>query len=257
MRDKLKDEEHFRRIIQEKRDSIQETLLDIENNSIIPERINIVKQDIIGDYLRIILSKYSVGDSIGSFKPELLDAIDMTYESWDGFWKIDIRKGKKTIILNQYNHTGYDEILWMLSLGYLLNIPDEYIKKIVDVIDRDEVKDFLLEFIIRAKQPERSMIQEESYQRFFGVPDSFNSLRQAITETDKTKAEGLVKEFVTKEWYKWHKKWGWCHSKNAILSGGYAYDGYWSWETAAVVKIMGLDDSSFRDCPYYPKDMIR
>lgn len=181
----------------------------------------------------------------------------MIYESWDGFWKIDIRKGNKTIILNQYGSNGYDEILWMLSLGYLLDIPNEYIKKIVDVIDRDGVKGFLLEFIIRAKLPGRPIIQEESYQKFFGIPDSFKSLRQAITETDKSKAELLVKEFVTKEWYKWHKKWGWCDSKKYIQSENSAYYGYWSWETAAVAKIMGLDDSSFRDCSYYPKDMIR
>lgn len=251
------DEEYFRKEIQKWSDSIQRTLFDFEKDLIVPERINTVKQFVIGDYLSIILCKYSVGDPIDSFKRELLDAIDMVYISWDGCWKVKVTKRNQMIVLNQYGYSAYNELLWMLSLGYLLEIPDEYIRKIVDVIDRDEVKDFLLEFLIRAKLPERPMIREESYQRFFGVPDSFKSFRQAITEADKSKAEQLVKEFVTKEWYKWHKKFGWCHSKNAILSGGYAYYGYWSWETAAIVKIMGLDDSSFKDCPYYPKDMIR
>jgi hypothetical protein len=32
--------------------------------------------------------------------------------------------------------------------------------------------------------------------------------------------------------------------------------GYWSFETAAIVKIMGLDDSSFRGCKYYPKIFV-
>ncbi len=34
------------------------------------------------------------------------------------------------------------------------------------------------------------------------------------------------------------------------------YCGYWAFEVAAFVKIRGLDDSSFRDNVYYPKDMI-
>jgi hypothetical protein len=32
--------------------------------------------------------------------------------------------------------------------------------------------------------------------------------------------------------------------------------GYWSFETAAIVKIIGLYDSSFRDPQYYPRDLI-
>jgi hypothetical protein len=34
------------------------------------------------------------------------------------------------------------------------------------------------------------------------------------------------------------------------------YYGRWSFEAAAVVAIKGLDDASFRDNPYYPKDLV-
>jgi hypothetical protein len=34
------------------------------------------------------------------------------------------------------------------------------------------------------------------------------------------------------------------------------YSGYWAWEVAAVVKILGLDDLIFKDNPYYPYDMV-
>ena len=34
------------------------------------------------------------------------------------------------------------------------------------------------------------------------------------------------------------------------------YVGYWCFIAAAIVKIKDLDDSTFRDNKYYPKDLI-
>lgn len=34
------------------------------------------------------------------------------------------------------------------------------------------------------------------------------------------------------------------------------YKGYWAWEVATVVKVKGLYDTSFKDNPYYPYDMV-
>ena len=34
------------------------------------------------------------------------------------------------------------------------------------------------------------------------------------------------------------------------------HTGYWSFESGALVKILGLDDSTLKDQPYYPYDMV-
>lgn len=34
------------------------------------------------------------------------------------------------------------------------------------------------------------------------------------------------------------------------------YVGYWCFVTAAIVKLKELDDSSFKNIPYYPKDLV-
>jgi len=34
------------------------------------------------------------------------------------------------------------------------------------------------------------------------------------------------------------------------------FPGYWSLEAAAVTVILRIDDSSYRDKPYYPKDLV-
>ncbi len=194
--------------------------------------------------------KYSFGESIADVKSEFNNVLNFTNENWVGLWTLKLSADK---ILKQYILSAYDEMLWMLSLGYLLDISEPDFKKLVEVIDRDSVKDYLFEFIIRAKLKDRQSIIGESYQDFFGVPDCFEKLRQAITETDRSKAEKLVKVFIEKDWYKNHKEAGWYNSHKSKHD---TYFGYWSFETAAVVKIMGLDDSSFIDCQYYPKDLV-
>ena len=43
---------------------------------------------------------------------------------------------------------------------------------------------------------------------------------------------------------------------NNDQGGEGAYYGYWCFEAALVVRLLDIDDSSFRDNVYYPKDMV-
>lgn len=254
MRDRLKNIQYWIERISRTENFQNLDIEDLKNGKIKNDRINIVKQSLSYSFIESVLAKYSAGYQVENFNIDLINAIYITNESWvDDAWLIKAGDPKGSIVLKQYGLSAYDQMLWMLSLGYLLNISDEDFKKLVEVIDRDRVKDYLFEFIIRAKIKDRQPITEESYQEFFGVPQTFEKLRQAISETDKAKAEKLVKEFITKDWYKNHKDVGWYNSHKSKHD---TYFGYWSFETAAIVKIMGLDDSSFIDCQYYPKDLV-
>jgi hypothetical protein len=168
----------------------------------VPDKVNFMKRIACGDTLNIISCKYSSGKAVTIIYSDLTEAINLTYESWDGFWDIKSGNPSGSIVLNQYGLDAYDQMLWMLSLAYLLDIDGADFRKLVEVTDRDRVKDYLFEFIISAKTKNRPPIAEESYQQFFGVPNAFEKLRQAIGESEKIKAEKLVKEFITKEWYK-------------------------------------------------------
>jgi hypothetical protein len=214
------------------------------------DRILSVRRNQSSILVGLTVAYYSNHSALEDVKNILINTVGHIYESWDGFWKL---KGRKGVQYNQYILSAYDEMLWMLSLGFLLEIPENEFLKLVHVIDRDDVRDNLFEFIIRAKLPDRKLIGEESYRDFFGVPKCFEKLRQAISEPDNLKVESLIKEFITKEWYKNHKDAAWFDSHKSKHN---TYFGYWSFETAAVVLIKGLDDSSFRDCPYYPKDLV-
>lgn len=250
MRDKLKDKEYFNSIILDINESIERKISWIEIGKTQKDKINFSKRSIVWDYLSLICAKYSLGLTKIDIINDLKKAISKCEESWDGFWKLKDRNGNE---YDQYVLSAYDEMIWMLSLGYLLNIPDDIFMKLVNVIDRDKVKDNLFEFIISAKIKNRPPIKDESYRNYFGIPEIFAKLRDVIKETDKTKTEILLREFIAKDWYKNHKDAGWYNSHKNKHN---IYFGYWSFETAAVVKIKSLDDSSFRDCQYYPKDLI-
>lgn len=253
MRDKLRDRLYFEKLITTFYESIDRLTNWIQIGKTPIERVNYVKRSIVQSYISIFQCKYSAGFTNDSISIDLKKCILICNESWDGFWLIKTGNPTGSIVLNQYGLSGYDEMLWLLSLGYLLDIPNEDFKKLVEIIDRDGVKDILFEFIIKAKLQDRPSNTEESYQEYFHIPNCYKKLRQAIIETDKAKTTKLVNEFVSKDWYNNHKDAGWYNSHKSKHD---TYFGYWSFETAAIVKIMGLDDSSFRDCQYYPKDLL-
>ncbi|MGE8259964.1 MAG: PoNe immunity protein domain-containing protein [Stenotrophomonas sp.] len=37
--------------------------------------------------------------------------------------------------------------------------------------------------------------------------------------------------------------------------GDISFYGYWSWEAAATTMVLGIDDSSYREMPFYPRDL--
>jgi len=53
---------------------------------------------------------------------------------------------------------------------------------------------------------------------------------------------------------RWRKRVGWWGS---FENGSDGYFGYWCFEAALAVRLFGIDDSSFADHSYYPKDLAR
>ena len=155
-----------------------------------------------------------------------------------------------TIVYNQYIISAYDEMLWLLSLGLLLNTDKSSILLLAEVIDRDNIKDKLFEFLITASINNRKALTEESDEGPVSIRSIFHTLRLVLTEKDSKKSEFLIKKFLNKEWYSGHREASWYdnHKEDTYL-------GYWCFEAAAITCIKGLDDSSYRDHPYYPKDL--
>lgn len=39
------------------------------------------------------------------------------------------------------------------------------------------------------------------------------------------------------------------------MAGEIDFQGYWSWESAAVTWVLGIDDTRYRDMDFYPRDL--
>ncbi|WP_081779669.1 PoNe immunity protein domain-containing protein [Pseudobutyrivibrio sp. MD2005] len=59
----------------------------------------------------------------------------------------------------------------------------------------------------------------------------------------------ILNEYLEKKWYKSNRQQYWYDSHK---SANNTYFGYWSFESAAVMKILGEDDSLLKDQKYYP-----
>ena len=247
IRDYLKEIDYFEAFIKQNEALYYKRLVKFQNGLIMPERETIVKLDMINNLTRRIKAKYSLGLPVISMLEEYNEALVLINNYWVGSNKFI---GNNNEVLDQYSLDDYDTMLWMLSIGYLLDVSMDQFNIIVNAIDGDSIKDKLYEFIISAKIPSRPKIENESYKYGWVL---YGKLREVIGIKDKSRATELVKHFLEEDWYREHRQSGWYNSHTNKHN---TYSGYWSFETAAVVKIMELDDSSFIDNQYYPKDLV-
>ncbi len=63
----------------------------------------------------------------------------------------------------------------------------------------------------------------------------------------------MLQDFL-KHWYASMKDAYWYDRHKKRITDGFF--GYWAFEAVGVVKAFGIDDSTFRDMPYYPKDLL-
>jgi len=136
----------------------------------------------------------------------------------------------------------YTEALFLTSIALLLKIKDaefEYLIKLLNIKGRDALYDRLIS----------SRVQLEKISNKINYPETYNGLLSAM---DAPKQEQpLLARIFLKNWYKSMRNAPWydLHKK----SGGFT--GYWAWEVAGVAYASNIDDSSFMDMPFYPKDL--
>src|SRR5699024_2727086 len=240
MRDILCDEkdcregiEIYNEIILENREEIKEFKEDIkqgiqrkprDNESIIKARyfMNF-------DYLlNNINAHYSLGDPVNVLEEGFIDAIQ------------DMEKSEKEGI-------GYLNLLWMVSLGILLETDKENIKRLSEIIKKQNVHDFVLDYLLCACDIGWTHISNSFDKE---IPYANTKEIIELAETDKAAASDRLFTYMEKEWFRGHYDFEW---KNAHNEPGYV--GFWSFESAALAKILDLDDTSLKDNNHYPYDL--
>ncbi|OFR17296.1 PoNe immunity protein domain-containing protein [Streptococcus sp. HMSC072G04] len=194
----------------------------------IEEVIRLTQSDISYYQEKNMIATYTAGYPIEKFKEEYLTFVDNLVPVW-------------------HSNSGYDEMLWALSIGILLEIDETTFEKLVDLVKKDDPEDYLIDYLIQSRLPEWTI------QINYNFPRPYCFTRKIIEEENSEKAVSLLKEYLTKKWYQGCRDEGWydLHKRNIDN-----YYGYWSFESGALCKLKGLDYKELKGLSYFPYDLV-
>lgn len=219
--------------IQENNEEIKQLVEDLSKNVQVHPRDN---QSIIQElyeinfiYKRdIIRAKYSLGYEIQAIEADFEEAL---------FYLEKMEK----------DDVGYLNLLMMISLGILLETDQTKMVRLARIVEKGKVNDFVIAFLLRTYQIGLETVNLTFVQE---LPYVITGDIIVNAEKDKRKASELLYEYVTEYWFHFHYDYGW---RSAHEEPGYV--GFWSFEAAALAKILNLDDRRLKTNRHYPYDL--
>lgn len=184
-----------------------------------------------------IFAMYSLGCEYKEIKKECIVMIQDYYVAFSNGG-----------IIYKYYHPRYEgpKLINTLSLVVLCEIDGEPLSRCLEVARTAPklkiIQHFLNYYGVSFKADEKHSF-DIGYRRLSNMFDADNE------------------ELMSKKMMSGYLKM-WYNSENRVylrdLHKHYisSYCGYWAFDAAAFVKIRGIDDSSFRDNPYYPEYML-
>lgn len=140
----------------------------------------------------------------------------------------------------------YAELLEMISKGILLDTKDA-LSKLATKLRMVGYQDYLISFLLHYVDP--------TFELSTGLlwPEDLACRKlQEITLSNLSSAESGLKEYLESFFY---TRENMEDSYGSHKRTDNSYDGYWSFESAAIAKVMELNDDILREHRYYPYDM--
>ncbi len=243
MRDKLKSKKIFNESIEYDLKIINKFEEEAKANPATdPDRQAGFLYDIWGCYREVLYQRYSRGDDL----QELSAWFVKTVESWEfckGYLEKEVTDKEYRKQWTGLDFDNYFDFLWHLSFAFILKAEPKLLTRVIILIN-NQGKDALLDRILQKIGAGNKVSDKLLY------PRPYKSLFEAL-DAPKEKQPALVARFL-KNWYEDCKKAYWYNNGKDEDSG---YFGYWCFESALVVRLWDIDDSSFADHPNYPKDL--
>ncbi|MEX0598585.1 MAG: PoNe immunity protein domain-containing protein [Candidatus Paceibacterota bacterium] len=200
--------------------------------------------------LNNLIASYSRGDDKEELKTQFSECVRVMEKVWDKrAVKMFLGAKEKEHDVYYIGQTFY--MRWMLSLAVLLEVLDEEFNILVNFIKRDNIQDAMYDICIKSR------INDWTISDVVRPLSPKNKIIDIINENDKEICQNLIKIYLEKQWFKTFKNWGgWQSTDVSKFDVNSGFVGYWAFEVAAIVKIKGLDDSSFREHPFYPDRLL-
>ena len=231
---------------------LKESELDIEENlHLLTKELATADEDayrrwtwgIASARLRSFIANYSGGrpasDLVANF-PTVLGAIESAVLTHPKY---------RTEPLHLDELDAYAYAMWLLSLAKLLRL-DHLVPRVAALFDVDgednRGQDALYETLLdKLGIPRRPAAK--CYQQLKAHP-----LLLEATQVDPSKRAKLVEQFLDK-WYPAMKACYWHGTHTKVPQN---FFGYWAFEAGLVTYLWDIDDTSYRDMPFYPKDLV-
>lgn len=186
---------------------------------------------ILSNKLDLLVAYYSGGIELSIIKQKFLELIPYFYDYW--------ARGV------------YGDLLTALSFAILFDIDMENFTILKNAAAELKVgrrtEDWLINFMIHSRFP------EVSYENCRFIFQKTDLCYQEMIESDSPKEE--LYRFAKSKWYNKQRGAAWWGSHKKIDRGFPVYFGYWCFEVAAIVKILGIDDTEYKDIVYYPYEL--
>ena len=215
-------EERIQAIEQDEKEGIQKFSLD--NKDVISN----IRSSICRYQKEVMIATYTAGFSIVDFKGQYIKYVESLQLSWQ-------------------SNSGYEQRVWVLSIGILLEIEEMIFDQLVDLVKKDDPEDYLIDYLIQSRHPEWTIRVN------YNFPKPYGFTRKIIEEEDSEQALKLLKEYLAKKWYQGSRDTGWY---NLHKTNNRSYYGYWSFESGSICKLKGLDYKELEGVPYFPYDLV-
>jgi hypothetical protein len=193
--------------------------------------------------LELLIGRYSAGDPLVEIARDFAAAVP-------AFEKSSLPHSKyrtEPFYLDEVDTYAY--AMWLMSLCKLLRL-DHLLPRVAaffDVAKEDNRgKDELFESLL-AKLGLDSVPAKGTYKHLKAHP----ILLEAI-HAERVMRPKLMAEFL-KKWYPSMKGCYWYSRHEKVPQ---SFFGYWAFEAGLVTYLWDIDDASYRDLPFYPKDLV-
>ncbi|MEG0482586.1 MAG: DUF1911 domain-containing protein [Acinetobacter sp.] len=145
--------------------------------------------------------------------------------------------------------------LRLICFGLLTGYADQ-MSRIMPIIDYTEAtpegqeKDGLIERLVAPFVADRGILPKEARRHL-----PYRKLIK-VFDVEVQKRPALMLQYL-EDWYEASRREPY-HDQHpqADINDGFTYYGYWSWEAAAVTWLLEIDDTSYREHQFYPKDLV-
>lgn len=180
------------------------------------------------EYERLCLSisMYSSGMDIQLCKEQFVKSLNNLSER---NWKLE----------------SYVDVVWYISLSVLFNLGKDASNKLQFIVPDSLLSDKIVALLMS------HLGNVDIEGKIFAMSEPYSHLSDAL-EPEHISPVEVIRTYLSKYWYKEHNKEPWYNSHKS----GDLYFGYWSFESGAIAKVLGIVDSDLKNEHYYPYELV-